>query len=392
MRLAIGDAPALLVNRGRAAHRRRVSTATDHDASRVTTLEATEWGTCLVPSVPVPAALAAEVKRLGGGGGGWLAYVAPTPWVARTTAVLSSRPLAFAPLPLCDVLGLIVSQDNSCRYCYGAQRAFMKLLGHTDAYIDRLERDAHLADLTPLDRTAIDLARRVSRGQPRPTRADVARLEQAGLTPEAAAEVVLAIAGITYANRLSTLLAFPMESIETLVDKPLFRLVRPFVAWQMRPRHAPPAPPVPAGDAPWGRLVAALGRSPTAQLMRQIVDEAIASPVLPRATKGLMMAVIGRALGCAYSEGEARRVARDDGVTSDEIDDVLANLGSSRLPQRDARLVAFARETVRYQTPVIQRRVREVTAGLTHEEILETVGIVGIANTLGRLSVVLDAC
>jgi alkylhydroperoxidase family enzyme len=126
--------------------------------------------------------------------------------------------------------------------------------------------------------------------------------------------------------------------------------------------------------------------------MRMIVDDALASPVLPRATKGLMMAVIGRALGCAYSEGEARRVAQDAGVAPDEIDDVLANLGSPRLPARDARLVAFARETVRYHTPVIQRRVREVTAGLTHEEIVEIVGIVGLANTLGRFSVVLDAC
>ncbi len=364
-----------------------MSTAVD----RGSVLETTEWGTCLVPSVPVPAALAAEVKRLGGAGG-WLGYVAPAPWVARTTAVMSARPFAFAPLQLCDVLGLIVSQDNSCRYCYGAQRAFMKLLGHADAYIDQLERDAHVADLPPLDRVAIDVARRLSRGQPRLTGADVERLAQAGLTREAAVEVVLAIAGITFANRLSTLLAFPMESMETLVDKPLFRLVRPLVAWQMRPRHAAPATPVTDDGAPWSRLVGALGRSPAARHMRTIVDDAIASPVLPRSTKGLMMAVIGRALGCTYSESEARRVAEAAGVAHDEIDDVLANLGSPRLPARDARLVAFARETVRYQTPVIQRRVREATAGLTHEEILETVGIVGLANTLGRFSVVLDAC
>lgn len=365
-----------------------MSTAMDRRAA----LAATDWGTCLVPAVPVPPPLVAEVKRSYGSIPGWLAYVAPTPWLVRATCVLAARPLAFAPLPLCDVVALVVSQDNSCRYCYGVQRAFMKMLGHPEAYIDRLERDAHLADLTPLDRTAIEVARRISRGQPRPTAADLRRLEDAGLSRDAAVELVIAIAAIAFANRLSTLLAFPMESIETLVDKPLFRLVRPLVAWQVRPRHVPPAEPVAADDAPWGRLVAALGRSPAARPLREAVDAAIASPVLPRSTKGLMMAVIARALGCTYSEDEARRIAEAGGVSRHDVDDVLANLGSPRLGERDARLVAFARETVRYQTPAIQRRVREVTAGLRHEEILETVGIVAFANTLARLSVVLDAC
>lgn len=360
--------------------------------STATADTATDWGTCLVPPASVPAPLAAEVRRRIRAVPGWLPYVAPVPWVVRATVLLALHPLAFAPLPLCDVIALIVSRDNSCRYCYGVQRAFLKMLGHSDGYIDRLERDAHLAELTPLDRTAIDVARGISRGQPRPTRADVESMERAGLTREAAVEIVLASAAISYANRLSTLLAFPPEGFVALVDKPLFRFVRPLVAWQMRPRHVAPAEPVPPGDAPWSRMISALGRAPAARPLRQVVDDAIASPVLPRATKGLMMAVIGRALGCAYSEGEARRVAESDGLTAAEIDEVLHNLGSPRVGERDARLVAFARETVRYQTPAIQRRVREATAGLTPEEIVETVGIVALANTLARLTVVLDAC
>jgi alkylhydroperoxidase family enzyme len=362
-----------------------VSTAADRLAAMTA-----DWGACLVPSAPIPAELATEARRHLGSVPGWLPYMAPSPWVVRTTCTMAVRPLAFAPLPLCDVISLIVSQDNSCRYCYGVQRAFMKMLGHTDEYIGRLEREAHLAELTPLDRAAIDFARRVSRGQPRPTFDDVAALERAGLGREATVELVLAIAAITFANRVSTLLALPMESIETLVDKPLFRLVRPFVAWQMRPRHAPPAVPVASSDAPWDRLVTALGRSPAARPLREIIDAAIASPVLPRATKGLMIAVIGRALGCAYTEAEARRLVLDDGLAASDVDEVLANLGSPRLDARDTRLVAFARETVRYQTPTIQRRIREATAGLAHDEVVETAGIAALATPVARLSVVLD--
>ena len=55
---------------------------------------------------------------------------------------------------------------------------------------------------------------------------------------------------------------------------------------------------------------------------------------------------------------------------------------------KDFRL--FARETVRYQTATIQRRMRELAPGLSAPEILETVGVVALANAIGRLSVLLD--
>jgi len=55
-------------------------------------------------------------------------------------------------------------------------------------------------------------------------------------------------------------------------------------------------------------------------------------------------------------------------------------------------LVPFARETVRYQHADIQRRMREVTAGMRPAEIVELVGVVSLANAVGRLSVLLDVC
>ncbi len=361
-------------------------------SARTEAWSSADWGACLVSPSTVPSALAADIRKHAGSTPAWLGHMAATPWVARATSILSMRPLAFAPLPLCDLMALAVSQDNSCRYCYGVQRAYMTMLGYPDDYVARLERDTHAGALTPLERAALDLARRLSRGQPRPGRADLHALTASGLSPEAAVELVATVAAITFANRLSTLLALPADPLETLVDRPLFRLVRPLVAWRMRPRPQPPAVPLSAESGPWARVMTALGRSPIAGELRRVVDDAFASPVLPRRTKALMTAVIGRALGCDYTEAEARRLATDDGVPAADVDEILANLGSSRLDGRDARLVAFARETVRYQTPVIQRRVREVTAGFTTEEILETVGVVSLANLLARMTIVLDAC
>jgi len=69
---------------------------------------------------------------------------------------------------------------------------------------------------------------------------------------------------------------------------------------------------------------------------------------------------------------------------------VWSNLGSPKLDAREAKLVPFGRETVRYQTAAIQRRMRELTPGLSAPEILETVGVVALANAIGRLSVLLD--
>ena len=59
---------------------------------------------------------------------------------------------------------------------------------------------------------------------------------------------------------------------------------------------------------------------------------------------------------------------------------------------REQMLVPFARETVRYQPADIQRRMREVTAGMRPPEIVELAGVVSLANAVGRLSVLLDVC
>ena len=51
----------------------------------------------------------------------------------------------------------------------------------------------------------------------------------------------------------------------------------------------------------------------------------------------------------------------------------------------------FARETIRYQPAVLQGRVREVCCDFGPDEATEAFGIIGLANAVCRLSVVLDA-
>src|SRR5205823_551117 len=79
----------------------------------------------------------------------------------------------------------------------------------------------------------------------------------------------------------------------------------------------------------------------------------------PRRTKTLVFAVVARALGCARSEVESRVALEREGLGARDVDEVLATLASARLDAREARLVPFARETVRYhRTAPIQPPMR----------------------------------
>src|SRR5436190_822822 len=250
-----------------------------------------EWGECIVPAVPVPPALRAEVRKAVGAVPGWLARLAPSPWLVRALCEIIKRPFAHAPREVCELVALVVSQENSCRYCYGVQRAVFKIFGYRDAYLDALERDAQVSELTPAARAALDFARRLTRANPRPGGADFEALVRAGFSRPAAAEIVFAAAAYAVTNRVGT-----------------------------------------------------------------------------------------------------RRFLAAEGLAPGQLDEILANLGSPQLDAREARLVPFARETVRYQPAAIQRRMRELAHGLTAEEIVEAVGVAALANAVCRMSVVIDAC
>src|SRR5438874_2267242 len=176
----------------------------------------TEWGDCLVPTVAVSPELVAEVRGAVGAVPDWLARVAPCPWLVRAMCGAMTKPLAYAPPKLIDLVGIVVSQDNSCRYCYGVQRTIMRILGYRDDYIERLLRDVHAADVTPAERAALDFARRISRANPLPGHAEFEQVVRAGLTPLAVAEVAAATATYNFANRMATLLALPPESLEEM--------------------------------------------------------------------------------------------------------------------------------------------------------------------------------
>jgi AhpD family alkylhydroperoxidase len=359
------------------------------DADVVTGME---WGESLLAPGPVPPALAAEVRKITGGIlPAWATHLASVPWLVRGFARLNAKRVAFMPLPLFDLIPLVVSQDNSCRYCFGAIRAVLSVQGYDDDTISRMERDIHLAKLSPAEVVALQFARKVSQANPRPTAGDLAALEHAGFSRGAVAEIAYVASFSGFHNRIATFFALPTERFTGWITHPLARLVRPLLARQFRGKPAAPVP-LPPNTGPCAEVITALDGSPTARAVRQTVDEALTSPILPLRTKLLMFAVIGRALGCDHAEAEARARLAPEGFSSADVEEVLATLGSSRLDAREALLVPWARETVRYRPLAIQDRTRDLVRHMDETAVIEACGISALANSIARLSILLERC
>ena len=239
---------------------------------------------------------------------GWLPRTAPVPWLSRTFARFPSARYQHIRSELADFIALVVSQDNSCRYCYGIQRALFKVFGYPDERIDQLERDLHTADLPPGERAALDFARKLSRANPRPGPGDVEALRRAGFDDAGIAEVAYTAAAASVMNRCATLLALPPERFESIVRRPVFRLLRPFVARRMR-RHKPPTfPPPPRPDrGPCAKIVAALGDVARCRRAAAHRRRGLGAPVLPRRTKALVLAVVGPRARLSASETRGPR-------------------------------------------------------------------------------------
>ena len=101
-----------------------------------------------------------------------LGFFASCPWVMRGMIDLLSTKRVHIDHDLTDLVALMVSRDNSCRYCYAASRMILRLLGMSEERIRRLEQDLEMAQLDARTKLALDFAARISRSNPSPTQAD----------------------------------------------------------------------------------------------------------------------------------------------------------------------------------------------------------------------------
>lgn len=354
-----------------------------------------EWGQPLLPAVKDPA-WEAEVKRRAGTVSEVDRRVAPSAWIRETcVALVACRP-AELPMRLHNICALVTAQENACRYCYGANRAYMRILGYSESFISHIERDAHVAELDEKERAFIGFCRNLARSRPRPAKKDRDALIALGYTPLAVNEMAMLISIGCFYNRISTLIVAPPEyGFERMAGGFVGRLMnlagplmRLLLARKPGAQAAPDAAALAKG--PFGGIAATLAGLPGAVILRSALDGAFASHVLSPATKALMFAVVARTLECAASEAEARALLEGEGFSGAEVDTALATLDSPRLSRRDARLLGWVRDTVSYRTPEIQEKTRSLAADLGEVAILEAIGVAALANATVRIAMLLE--
>ena len=349
-----------------------------------------EWGAPLVSAVVVPE-WEAEAKRRFGGSSDFLRRSAPIPWLARTCAAWTLYPITALPVRLADLMFLVVSQENSCRYCYGAARAHMRILGYSDRVISQIERETQLAELDATDQAFIRFCRNLARSNPRPAHAERAEMIQLGFSPAAVTEAAFLIVNHCLQNRVATFLACPPVVVyERLGRSVLGRLLRPILATANRRSIAVPADfKLPEG-APFAEITNTLTGLPAAYLLHEALTGAFDSSVLSRRIKALMFGVVARMLECRYCVPQTLRVLREEGFEEAEAQAALAALASPKLDPREAAILSWVRETVRYSPGQVQKRTRALGEAIGTEAMLEAVGVAALANATVRLGMLLE--
>lgn len=357
-------------------------------------LQGIPWGECLLDLDEGPALQGRTLDPSKIKAGGGVRYFHSVPWVAQALLTLNARLTARTYLDhdIADLAGLVVSQDNSCRYCYAAQRALLRILGFPESRITALEQDLALGRRSPVERVAIEYARRVSRGSPLVVPADAEPLRAAGFSDGAIRELAAQAALHTLLNRVSTLAALPPENLEALPDRWWARLLRPVlapVARRLRHRSGRNERQATPREGSYAAVVNALDDLPIAHELRTILDAMDASPVLSRRCKALVFAVVGHALGSRRIVEEAETLVAREGASPEWTRQVVDHLSSPDLDAREALLVPFARETVWYETPRIQERARSLRLSLSKPEFVEAIGVLSLANAVSRLGAAL---
>ncbi len=351
-----------------------------------------EWDVCVLEPRH-DRALESYVRRELGTVPSCVPYFTVSPWVVRSMTALSyfGAPLLHIDYVLADLIGLVVSQDNSCRYCYGAQRMLMRVHGLPEKRIREIEQDFLEAEIDPRTKAALDFARRISRAAPLVSASDLSTMRAAGWSVEAIREIAFQAVYNVYMNRLMTVPAIPVASVERLAERRALKWIAPVIRVLMRRRwnraRRTPLPPDRHGG-PWEYLVRALADLPCGRELRTVLDEAWDSPLLSKRAKALVFAVVARGIDCPLAEREATRLLVETGVTPEQIEPILMHLGSLDLDPLERALVPFARRTIRGRPIQLQQRARELLEHLQPEQIVEAIGLSALANAVSRLDVV----
>lgn len=344
------------------------------------------WGQPLVEPVDDPEWNAEIVRKMGPKAMSYR-YVGRSRWLREAIMRGNTARSSFAPDRLAMLAMLVTAQENSCRFCYGAARAFLKMMGLSEKEIDRVEHDVKTAGADDRERELLHFCRDLSRSNPRPARAQLDRLVSLGYEPLAMVEIAAIVAASCMNNRVSTFLALPLAvEMEDFSPGVAMRLLAPVRRLLHKPPPPPPADNLPREAYPFSEVVALLKGTVGVSIFHGDLVGAFASPVLPARTKAWVFAVVARALDCGLCEGIATRLLEQEGVAAEAHQRVLESLAGPELDGTEKVLLPWVRETAHYETEVMQRRTHELRQRVGDDVVVDAIGLAALANACARLS------
>lgn len=285
----------------------------------------------------------------------------------------------------------VVSQDNSCRYCIASAHSVMRAMGFREKEIQELSTKLHTPSLSQRERKAIDLARRLSRANPRPTHTDLRELRDAGFSPEAITELGAVATTTLVSNRIGVIRDLDPPDVPTVLRGSYGMLIRLWRHILMLGKDWPWNPePYRRGeyDGPGGELLDSLPPVPGLKQLREILERVWESSSIPLRTRAMMLGVVGRLVDCSRSWTITRRTLEREGFSPEGIRTLLERLDSPELTEIERRLLSISRASVWMQEPEpVVRQFRELEEEFGPEVADEALAFLAVANGMCRFTV-----
>ena len=348
------------------------------------------WSDPVIPTVENPK-WKANVKKQLGYIPDVLIRVSASHWLRETLLNILLVKVKEFPRHLSDIGSLVIAQENACRFCYGVARTQMKLFGYSDKMITGIEQDMLMAELNQKDRAFISYCRSLARSNPRPSKAELDKLLNSGFTSLEVSEITFYIARYCFTNRVATFISSPlMYEFERLSDSLWGKLLRPLIVRKLRPAGWRSNRPQGEYIGPFPDIFKELEDIPAAAVFQEGLEGAFSSKVLSSELKVMMFAVVARSLGCSYCKRITYQMALDLGFSDEEFESFLSTLTSPRINNKEQKILAWTRETVNYQTELMQKRLKTLAKEVDDNVLLEAIGVASLANSIVRLGVLLE--
>lgn len=332
----------------------------------------------------------AYLKREAGSAPRWSRYFWASPWFAKAMIRVgfANGLLVRLDFDLAHLTALVVSQENSCRYCYAVARAMLRMLGLNEARMQDLERRLSNVELDPRTAAAMRFARIVNRGHPLDGGAERATLQRAGFDDDEIRELAYVTVIMGFMNRLSTAAALSPQPWESVPDNPVFRLFRPIVSRVLRRllKHGTPEAYAIPQSVLASTLLAVYQGSPIARVLSESLADLWAAEGLKRRTKILMIATIAQGLDCVVCRREAELLAMEEGIEASTLTAIVSHFDDPSLDDRDRELLMFARATLWYEPQKLQQLSRTLIVKIGERQFLEALGVATFANAYTRLT------